>query len=287
MSRGVQDRACRVVHVPVRGARQQGLAARPLGGEDEFVQLDLPVGGGGADHEGPPDLAPVAAVVGAEADGQEVALLDPAVGRPVPGASGVRAGADGGREGRPVRPVVDEPALQLQREVAFGASDEDRFQQLAEGLVGDLRGDAQAGDLLLVLDEALLLHGEPQVGEAQFGRDGAQRPVPADGEVVLLHRERVRAYGGGHVRGGDGRVPGRGGQHRDPQPFVEAALVGLAGGRGGAEHDVLGGSDEQDGALRGRPGEVADVGRTRDQCGGVPRGGAAVAKQAPAGGVHV
>lgn len=276
-----------MVHVPVRGPRQQGLAPGPLGGEDEVVQLDLPVGRAGADHEGPPDLAPVAAVVGAQADREEVALLHPAVGGPVPGAARVRAGADGGGEGGAVRPVVDEPAFQLQGEVPFGTSHEDGLQQLAEGLVGDLRGDPQAGDLLLVLDEALLLDGGAEVREAQLGRHGAQGPVPADGEVVFLHGERLGAQGGGQVGGGDGRITAGAVEDGDVQAFVEAALVGLAGGRTGAEEHVLGGADEQHRAERGRPGEVADVRRTRDQCGGVPRGGASVAKQAPAGGVHV
>lgn len=168
----------------------------------------------------------------------------------MPGAPGVRAGADGGREGGAVRPVVDEAPLQLQREVAFGAPDEDGLQQLAQGLVGDLGGDPQAGDLPLVLDEALLLHGGPEVREAQLGRDGAQGPVPGDGEVVLLHGEGVGADGGGGVGRRDGGIPAAGGQHADAEVFVEAALVGLAGGCADAEHRVLGRSDEEYGAER-------------------------------------
>lgn len=83
--------------------------------------------------------------------------------------------------------MVDQAALQFQGEMAFGAADEDRFEQFTEGLVGDLGGDAQAGDLVLVLDEPQLLHGAAQVGEAQPGRHGAERPVPGHGQMVLLH----------------------------------------------------------------------------------------------------
>lgn len=205
----------------------------------------------------------------------------------MPGAAGVRAGAHGGRERGSVGPVVDEAPLQLQGEVPFGPSDQDGLQQLAQGLVGDLGGDPQAGDLLLVLDEALLLHGGPEVREPQFGRHGAQGAMAADGEVVLLHGEGVRVDGRRHVRGRDGGVAAGARQHGESEPLVEPALVRLAGGWRGAEQDVLGGPDEQDGAPRGGPGEVADVRRTRDQRGGVPRGGAAVAKRAAAGGVHV
>lgn len=193
--RGVQYGPCRAVDVAVGGARQERLPAGPLGGEDELVQLDLPVRRGGADHEGTADLAAVAPVVRAQADREEVALLHPPVRGPVPGAAGVRSGADGGREGRAVGAVVDEAALQLQGQVAFGAPDEDRLQQLAEGLVGDLGGDPQAGDLLLVLDQPLLFHGGAQVGQPQPGRDRVQRAVPADGEVVFLHGEGLGASG--------------------------------------------------------------------------------------------
>lgn len=206
----------------------------------------------------------------------------------MPGAAGVRPGADGGRERGPVGPVVDETALQLQGEVALGPAHQDRLQQLTEGLVGDLRGDPQAGDLLLVLDEALQLHGGPQVHEPQLGRDGAQGAVAGDGEVVLLDGQRLDAQRTGHVPGRDGRVAAGARQDGEPEPLVEAPLVGLAGGRADGEQHVLAvRPDEQDGGRRGRPGEVADVRRTRDQCGGVPRGGTAVAKQAPAGRVHV
>lgn len=289
MARGVQYGARRVVHVAVRGPGQQGLAARPLSGEDEVVQLDLPVRGSGADHEGTADLTPVAAVVRAQADGEEIPFLHPAVGGPVPGAAGVRAGADGGGEGRAVGAVVHQAPFQLQGEVAFGAADEDGLQEFAEGLVGDLGGDPQTGDLLLVLDQPLLFDGGSEVGQPQPGRHRAQGAVPGDGEVVFLDGERVRAdvLARGVVGRRDGRITARAGEHGQPQVFVEPALVRFARGRGGAEEHVLGGPDQQYRALGEGPGEIADVGRTRDQCGGVARCGTAVAKQAPTGRVHV
>lgn len=49
--------------------------------------------------------------------------------------------------------------FEFEGEMTLGAADEDGLQQLAEGLVGDLGADAEAGDLLLVLDDAELFHG--------------------------------------------------------------------------------------------------------------------------------
>ena len=106
--------------------------------------------------------------------------------------------ADGGGEGRAVGAVVDEAALQFQGEVALGAADEDGLEQLAQGLVGDLGADPQAGDLLLVLDHPQLLDRAAEVGEAQPGRDRADGAVPGHGEVVLLHGEGVGALRRGH-----------------------------------------------------------------------------------------
>src|SRR5690606_17942040 len=92
--------------------------------------------------------------------------------------------------------VVDEAAFQLQGEVAFGAADEDGLQELAEGLVGDLGADAEAGDLLLVLDDPELLHGPADVGETEGGGGGGDGAVAADGEVVFLNGEGIGALGG-------------------------------------------------------------------------------------------
>ena len=90
------------------------------------------------------------------------------------GGAGVRAGADRGGEGGAVGAVVDQAALQLQREVPLGAADQDRLQQLAERLVGDLRGYPQAGDLVLVLDQPELLDGSAEVGEREGVGDRAR-----------------------------------------------------------------------------------------------------------------
>lgn len=81
--------------------------------------------------------------------------------------AGVGSGGHGGHEGGAVRTVVDEAALQFQGEVAFGPADQDRFEEFTEGLVGDLGGDPEAADLLLVLDDPLLFHGEAQIGQFQ------------------------------------------------------------------------------------------------------------------------
>src|SRR4051812_3474263 len=123
MPRRVQHLTGRAVDITVGGAGGQGLPRGALGGEDEVVEIDLPVGGRGPDDEGAADLAAVAAVVGAEADGEEISFLDPAVGRPVAASARVRAGGDGGREGGAVGAVVDEPPFQFEGEMAFGAAD--------------------------------------------------------------------------------------------------------------------------------------------------------------------
>ena len=64
----------------------------------------------------------------------------------------------------------------------LGAADQDRLQQLAERLVGDLGGDPQAADLLLVLDQPQLLHGSAEVGQ----------PHPATTEAIARCRATVR-----------------------------------------------------------------------------------------------
>lgn len=218
--RGVQDLAGRAVHGTVGRTGCQCLPSGALGCEDQVVQLDLPVGRRGADHERTADLTAVAAVGRAEADGEEIALLDPAVGGDVTGAAGVRAGGDGGGEGRAVGAVVDEAALQFQGQVALGAADEDRFEQFAQRLVGDLRADPQTGDLLLVLDHSQLLDRAPEVGEPQPGRDRADRAVPAHGEVVFLHPERLGAQGRDQIGSRDRRVAAGSGQHLDAYRLV-------------------------------------------------------------------
>lgn len=169
MPGGVQYLPGREVHLAALRTGPQSLPRSALSGEDEVVQLDLPVLGRGADHERTADLTAVSAVAGAQAHGQEISLFHTPVGRPMSGKSGMGTGRHGGGEGRSLGTVVDQPPLQLQREVPLGTAHEDRLQQLAERLVGDLGRDAQGGDLLLVLDDPLLLHSQAEVGEAEAG----------------------------------------------------------------------------------------------------------------------
>ncbi len=239
----------RVARSTSRQATPGARASRPArwAAKTSVVQLDLPGRGSGPDDEGTADLAAVAAVGGAEPDGEEVALLDPAVGRGVAGGARVRAGADGGGEGGAVRAVVDQAALQLQREVALGAADQDRLQQFAERLVGDLGRYPQAGDLVLVLDQAELFDGAGQVGERDAVGDRAQGAVAGDGEVVLLDGEAVRAALAGEVGGGDGGVAvGRGQDEvaqRRPRP-----AAGCRRRRAQVDQGVLGARADQQGA---------------------------------------
>lgn len=199
------------------------------------------------------------------------------------GAARVRTGGDGGAEGGSVGAVVDQAALQFQCEMPLGAADEDRFEQFAQGLVGDLGGDPQMGDLLLVLDRALLFDGAAEVREVQPGSHRADGAVPGDGQMVLLDGERAQPGRVHEVGGGDGRVSGGGGQDAQPQEVVGTAGGGVLGGTARAEQDVpaVVGTDQQDGARRGSAGEIADIGGQRHQ-GGVAAGGGAPVAQPPA-----
>lgn len=287
MPRGVQDLTGRTVHGAVRRTRCQCLPSGALGCEDHVVQLDLPVGRRGADHEGTADLAAVAAVGRTEADGKEVALLDPTVGGDVTATTGVRAGGDGGGEGRPVGTVVDEAALQLQGEVALGAADENRFEEFAQCLVGDLRADPQTGDLLLVLDDSQLLDRATEVAEPQPGRDRADRAVAGHGEVVFLHRERLGAQGRGQIGRRDRRVAAGSRQHLDPYGLVGPPLSDLTARRGSADQELLAPPEQQDRALGRGAREITHVGRAGHQCGGAAARVAAFSQPSAAGRVHL
>lgn len=250
---GVQQVTGRAVHVAVGGAGHKCLPSSPLSGENQVVELDLPVGRSGADDEGAADLAPVAAVVRTEADGEEISFLHPSVRGPVTAPAGVGAGGDGRGEGGAVGAVVHQPALQFQREVPLGAADQDRFEEFTERLVGDLGGDPQAADLLLVLDDAQLLDGDPEVGQPELRGDRAHGPVPGHGQVVLLDGQRLRARGGGQTGGGDHRVAAGDRQQVHPELFVGTSVGRVAGRRAGAEQNVFVGAEQQHGARRRSP----------------------------------
>jgi hypothetical protein len=161
--------------------------------------------------------------------------------------------------------VVDQAPLQLQREMALGTAHQDGLEELTEGLVGDLRADAQTGDLLLVLDDPQLFDGAPQVGQAQPRRDGAEGAVPGDGEVVFLDGEGVGVLSDGQAGGSDGGVASGGGQDVQPQGVVGAPLEGAVVRRGRADQEVLVSAQEQDGSLWGGAGEIAHVRWARDE----------------------
>lgn len=199
----------------------------------------------------------------------------------------VGAGGDGGGEGGAVRAVVHQTTLQLQGEVPFGAAHQDGFQEFAQGLVGDLGGDPQTGDLLLVLDHPQLLDGGTEIGQPQARGDRTHGPVAGDRQMVLLDGEGLRARGGGQIGGRDHRIAVGARQQRQPQLFVGAAVGGIAARGAGGEQDVPAGSEQQHGT-RGRPArEIADVGGAGDQSGRGSDGGAPVAEQPAADGVHL
>lgn len=200
----------------------------------------------------------------------------------------VGSGGDRGGEGGAVGAVVHEPPFQFQGEMPFGAADQNRFEKFTERLVGDLGGDPQAGDLLLVLDEAQLLDRGTEIGEPEPRGHRAHGPVTGDRQIVFLDGKRFRAGGGGQVGCGDRRVVAVGGrQQGQPQLVVGVLVVGFAGRRAGAQQNVLVGAEQQHGT-RGRSArEIADVGGAGDQGGRGSDGGAPVAEQPAADGVHL
>lgn len=161
--------------------------------------------------------------------------------------------------------MVDEAAFQLQGQVSFGAADEDGLQELAEGLVGDLGADAQAGDLLLVLDDPQLLDGLSEVGQAQRRRDRAHGTVPDHGEVVVLGGEGLGALFRRETGGRDGRITAGAGQGAQLQRVVGPALGRPVVRWAGADQQVLGPAEQQYGAVRGGAREIAHVGGPGDE----------------------
>lgn len=279
--------AGRTVHVTVGGAGHESLASGPLSGENQVVELDLPVGRSRADDEGAADLAPVSAVVGAEADGEKISFLHPSVRGPVAAPARVGSGGDGGREGGAVGSVVDQPAFQFEREMPLRAADQDRFEEFTQRLVGDLGGDPQTADLLLVLHDAQLLDGRAEIGQPELRGDRGHGPVPGDRQIVFLDGQGLRPACGGQIRGGHDGITAGHRQQVHPELIV-GAPVGRITGRGArAEQDVLVGAEQQHGT-RGRSArQVADIGGAGDQGGRGSDCGAPVAEQPAADGVHL
>lgn len=187
----------------------------------------------------------------------------------------------------PSAPWSTSRLFQFQREVPLGAADQDRFEEFTERLVGDLGGDPQAADLLLVLDDAQLLDGDPEVGQPELRGDRAHRPVPGHGQIVLLDGQRLRARGGGQSGGGDHRIAAGDRQQVHPELFVGTSVGRVTGRRTGAEQNVLVGAEQQHGARRRSPCQIADIGGAGDQGGRGSDGGAPVAEQPASDGVHL
>lgn len=175
-------------------------------------------------------------------------------------------GGDSGREGGAVGAVIDEPPLQFQGEMSLRTTDENGLQQLTECLVGDLGGDPQTGDLLLVLDQAELLDGATEVGETQPGRDRADGAMPGHGQMVLLDGERLGPLGGGEIGGCDRRIAAGRGQHVHTQGLVRTAALGGPVVLGPRTHEqVLTLSQQQYGSLGSRAREIPHIGGPGDQ----------------------
>lgn len=187
----------------------------------------------------------------------------------------------------PSAPWSTSRLFQFEREMPLRAADEDRFEKFAQRLVGDLGGDPQAADLLLVLDDAQLLDVGAQVGQPELRGDRGHGPVPGDGQVVLLDGQGLRPARGGQIRGGDHGIASGHRQEVDAQLFVGASVGRITGRGAGAEQDVLVGAEQQHGP-RGRSArQVADIGGAGDQGGRGSDCGAPVAEQPAADGVHL
>ena len=184
--------------------------------------------------------------------------------------------------------MVDEPALQFEGEMPFGAADEDGLQEFAEGLVGDLGADPQAGDLLLVLDHPQLFDRAAEVGQPQPRGDRADRPVPGDGEVVFLDGEGVGALGLRRDRRRRRRVAraaGQGLQRAATRPVAPAAGLSSGGPAHSSRSSVLPSSRTAPCGARAR--EVADVGGAGDKRGRAAAGRAAFPQPCSADRVHL
>jgi len=155
--------------------------------------------------------------------------------------------------------VVHQAALQFQGEVAFGAADQDRLQQLTEGLIGDLGGDPQAGDLVLVLDQPQLLDGLSEVGQAQAGCGRGDGPVPGDGQVVLLDGEAVGAEPGRELGGGHSRIAAPGREHHAADVLGGLPFGRVVRGVPAVDKETLRRSEQQHRTGRRPPRQIADV----------------------------
>ncbi len=80
--------------------------------------------------------------------------------------------------------------LQVDRHIALGAPDETAFQDVAQRLVGQLGGGADAGDLASVLDRAQALDGARAGNELPCGGEQlAQMGVLGDREARVVETE--------------------------------------------------------------------------------------------------
>lgn len=156
------------------GAGDCGVERGPLRPVHEVVEVALPVRRL-ADRHGAGHVGVVAAVQGAEVQGDEVAALQLAPARVVVRDGAVRPGSDDRLECGALGAEVDHGPFERDRDGPLGDAGADLGEDGRERAVGDGAGLAQEGDLLLVLDPAQLLD---EVAERdQFPSASAARPA--------------------------------------------------------------------------------------------------------------
>src|SRR5690625_1754363 len=175
------------------GTGKQCLCAAVLCLGNQLVDLLLPLGRGGPDHDGSGAVGVIAPVGGTEVDLQQVAGRDdPGAGRVVRDGA-VRSGSDDGLEGQPVGAELEHPPFEVTCDVLLGAAEQTTgFIQVLQRPARDRAGLGEAVDL------ALVLHGTDVFDHPteMHGLDPVARLLDLGGENLVA--------GEGHVMGFEG-----------------------------------------------------------------------------------
>ena len=172
--------------------------ARPLGGRDEFIDVELPLSGR-RQHECAGHVGVVAAHQGAEVDLHEVPGGQHRIGRPMVRDRRIRSGRHDGLEGHAVGTVIEHQRLEFAAHLFLCPArlQPTALDQILQRRVGGFTGQSQQRDLAGVLDFAQGLHGPggPHQTGLLAGRLGERR-VSVDGHDVTLEAQPGHTVGG-------------------------------------------------------------------------------------------
>ena len=237
--------------------------ARPLGGRDEFIDVELPLSGR-RQHERAGHVGVVAAHQGAEVDLHEVPGGQHRIGRPMVRDRRIRSGRHDGLEGHAVGTVIEHQRLELAAHLFLcpARPQPAALDQILQRRVGGFTGQSQQRDLAGVLDLAQGLHGSggPHQTGLLTGRLGEHR-VSVDGHDVTLEAQP------GHPVGGRARDQVRSACPLDDDLGVGGLLCGLRAVPpvGGQHRCRVFGTNQQRGVRSGETGQITDVDQVRYQ----------------------